>query len=1289
MSGTLLDQLPDLMLRDEHRLRRRLAQARTEGERAAVGDAIEAAQQRVAVRRASVPPVSYPEQLPIASRVDDVREAIRDHQVVVVAGETGSGKTTQLPKVCLELGRGVRGQIGHTQPRRIAARTVADRIAEELGGELGDVVGYQVRFNATVSDRTLIKVMTDGILLAEIAHDRLLRRYDTIIIDEAHERSLNIDLLLGYLAQLLPRRPDLKVVITSATIDTERFAAHFSEALGGRTVPIIEVSGRSYPVELRYRPLERDGRELDQPQAIVEAVRELAAEGPGDILVFCSGEREIRDAADALGRGKDAARLADEVIPLFARLSVAEQHRVFAPHRGRRVVLATNVAETSLTVPGIRYVVDAGNARISRYSFRTKVQRLPIERVSQASALQRAGRCGRLSNGICIRLYSQEDHDSRPPFTDPEITRTNLASVLLQMAALGLGDPGEVDDFPFVDAPDRRGIRDGLALLDELGALTRPTPGGHARLTAIGRQLTRLPIDPRLGRMVLEAARLGCLPEVAVIAAALSIQDPRERPADKQQAADASHARFADPTSDFLAILGLWRHLATEQRSRSSSSFRRMCAAEFLHYLRVREWQDLVSQLRNAAEGLDLGGAPNGWFESDAAAPPDVVHQALLAGLLSHIGMRDGERRDYLGARGTRFAIFPGSGLVKKPPRWAMAAELVETSRLWARVVARIDPAWVEPLAEHLTTRTYSEPHWEKRRGQVMAYERVTLYGLPLVTGRKVGYGKIDPELSRELFIRRALVEDDWRTHHAFFAANQRLRDEVGEYEQRTRRRDLIVDDETLFDFYDKRIGPDVVSGAHFDSWWKRVRRRNPDLLTLTVQSLQASDETIDETAYPDEISRDSRRFPLSYAFEPGSADDGVTVHVPLALLPQVSGGDELGWQVPGRRRELVVALLRSLPKTLRRSFTPPTTVAAQVLPELDPDEPLLAALERALRRRTGVTVTREDWQLDKLPPDLRPTFAVTGEDGDVVATSKDLAALRTSLQPQVQAAVAQAGGGLERTGLRGWPGGALPRTVTNETPNGIVTAYPALVDRGESVDVRLLASRAEQEPAMWDGTRRLLILTTASPVKTISSRLGTRAKLVLAAHPYAGVAALLADCHSAAVDQLMARAGGPAWDEPSWTQLQAAVRSGVAAATSAIVGQVEDIVAGAADVLALLSKPGPAAAAEARDDVRSQLEALVGAGFVTRAGADRLPDLRRYVRAMKRRLEQVASDPERDRVRMREVQDLTAAAGKAAPDVAEQARWLIEELRVSVFAQSLGTRQPVSVQRVWRLLDG
>jgi ATP-dependent helicase HrpA len=1286
----LRDLLPGLMLRDEHRLHRRLSAAGSAKELASIAEAITAAEARVQRRKEALPRISYPAELPITARIDDIRDAIRDHQVVVIAGETGSGKTTQLPKICLELGRGVRGLIGHTQPRRIAARAVADRIAEEVQTELGDLIGYQVRFTDHTSERTLAKIMTDGILLTEIAHDRLLRRYDTLIIDEAHERSLNIDLILGYLAQLLPRRPDLKVIVTSATIDTERFAAHLERHVGG-PVPVLEVSGRSYPVEIRYRPGDDAAEELDQPQAIVQAVRELCAEGPGDVLVFCSGEREIRDAQEALDRalrpGRPAAS-ASEIVPLYSRLSVAEQHRVFAPHTGRRIVLATNVAETSLTVPGIRYVVDTGNARISRYSYRTKVQRLPIEKISQASARQRAGRCGRLEDGICIRLYSQEDFDSRPAFTDPEITRTNLASVLLQMAALGLGDPGQVEDFPFLDAPDRRGVRDGLALLYELGALERGSNGRPAKLTVIGRRLTRLPIDPRLGRMVLEADRLGCLDEVLVIAAGLSIQDPRERPADKQQAADQSHARFADPTSDFLSLFHLWRYLGEQQRERSASSFRRMCSAEFLHYLRVREWQDLVGQLRSVARDLELPVRTPRREGGEAAADPVSVHTALLSGLLSHIGMRDGDKRDYAGARGSRFLIFPGSGLAKQPPRWVMAAELVETSRLFARTVARIEPEWVEPLATHLTTRTYSEPHWEKRRGQVMAYERVTLYGLPIVAGRKVGYGSIDPVLARDLFIRRALVEGDWRTHHAFLAANQQLRSEVAELESRTRRRGIVVDDETLFEFYDRRIPADVVSGRHFDSWWKKARRRNPDLLTLTADQLIAAD--VDRAAFPDEMERDAVRFPVSYTFEPGAADDGITVHIPLAQLTQTGTGeaDELSWQVPGRREELIVALLRSLPKQLRRPFTPPTTVAAEVAARIDPAEPLLAGLARELRRRSGIAIPDGAWQLDKLPPHLRPTFAVQDESAATIATGKDLSELRRRLAPQVRAAVAAAGGDLERGGLTSWPGGTLPRTVERAGATGVLTAYPALVDEGDSVAVRVLTTPQEQAAAMAAGTRRLLLLTNPSPLRAVAGRLGTRAKLVLASYPYGPVADLLADCLAAAVDELTAQAGGPAWDEPGWERLHTTVRDGLNGTFSRTVSQIEPLVADIADVRALLARPAPATVADARADMRAQLDALAGPGFVAAAGVAGLADLRRYVRAMKRRLDQVAADPVRDASRMREVHELQEAVRSASPDVRREVRWMIEELRVSLFAQSLGTKGPISAQRIWRVLD-
>src|SRR6266508_680183 len=727
---------------------------------------------RRAARRANLPVVSYPAALPISQKKDEILAALRDHQVVVVAGETGSGKTTQLPKICLELGRGVRGMIGHTQPRRLAARTVAERITEELRTPLGGAGGYQVRFTDQVGDVTLVKLMTDGILLAELQRDRMLRRYDTLIVDEAHERNLNVDFILGYLKRLLPRRGDLKVVITSATIDPERFSRHFGGA------PVVEVSGRTYPVEVRYRPIVADAGDADrdQTQAVCDAVDELCAEGPGDVLVFLSGEREIRDTADALRR---QVRPGTEILPLYARLSAAEQHRVFKTHAGRRVVLATNVAETSLTVPGIKYVVDPGSARISRYSHRTKVQRLPIEPVSQASADQRKGRCGRVSAGICIRLYSEEDFASRPEFTEPEILRTNLASVILQMTAVGLGDMAA---FPFVDAPDRRDVKAGVQLLEELGALEASGHAARRRLTPLGRKLAQLPLDPRLARMVVEADRNACVREVMVIAAALSIQDPRERPTDRQEAADQQHRRFADPGSDFLAYLNLWQYLRERQKALSSSQFRKLCRTEFLNYLRIREWQDIYGQLRQTVKplGITLNREP---------ADPHAVHLSLLAGLLSHVGLKDPEKQEYLGARGARFAVFPGSALFKKPPRWVMAAELVETSRLWGRIAARIEPEWIEPLAGHLVKRSYSEPHWERERGAVVAYERVTLYGVPVVARRKVGYGRVDPELSRELFIREALVGGDWDTHHAFFQANRKLLEDVEELEDRARRR--------------------------------------------------------------------------------------------------------------------------------------------------------------------------------------------------------------------------------------------------------------------------------------------------------------------------------------------------------------------------------------------------------------------------------------------------------------------------------------------------------------------
>ncbi|MFZ5869247.1 MAG: ATP-dependent RNA helicase HrpA, partial [Actinomycetota bacterium] len=1220
---------------------------------------------------------------------DEIAAAIRDHQVVVVAGETGSGKTTQLPKICLELGRGVRGTIGHTQPRRIAARSVAERVAEELGTELGTTVGYKVRFTDSSREDTLVKVMTDGVLLAEIAGDRSLAAYDTIIIDEAHERSLNIDFLLGYLEQLLPRRPDLKVVITSATIDPERFSRHFDDA------PVIEVSGRTYPVEVRWSPFDPD--ETDQVQAVCDAVQDLTREGPGDVLVFLSGEREIRDTADALRgmRLRDTAPV--EILPLYARLSAAEQHRVFAPHPGRRVVLATNVAETSLTVPGIRYVVDPGTARISRYSHRTKVQRLPIEPISQASARQRAGRCGRVSDGVAVRLYSEEDFAGRPEFTDPEILRTNLASVILQMSALGLGD---VAAFPFVDPPDPRQVKDGLALLHELGAIDPSEPDPSRRLTPLGRRLAQFPLDPRLGRMILEAERNGCVREVLAITAALSIQDPRERPADKQEAADAQHRRFRDETSDFLAYLNLWNYLTEQQRALSSSAFRRMCRAEFLSYLRVREWQDLFAQLRDVAKsvGIEVNRAP---------AEPAQVHQSLLAGLLSHIGMKQGDRNEFLGARGSRFAVFPGSALFKKPPAWVMTAELVETSRLWGREVARIEPEWVEALAGHLVKRVYSEPHWSRKQGAVMAYEKVLLYGVPVVSSRRVGYARVDPELSRELFIRHALVEGDWETHHRFFAENRRLLADVEELEHRARRRDILVDDETLFDFYDRRVPADVVSARHFDAWWKKERHRDPDLLTFSMDLLVSSGaELVDERDFPRTWRAGGVELPLSYQFEPGSDADGVTVHVPVAVLNQVDA-DGFDWQVPGLREELVTALIRSLPKAVRKRFVPAPDHARTVLHRL-PEEPdgrsLTDAVGAELRLLTGVEVAPQDWDLGRVPDHLRMTFRVEDDRGRVLGEGKDLEALRRRLAPAVRTAVSRAvgrrgqGSHLERSGLTDWTVGALPRTVeTAGTAGHTVRGYPALVDEGDAVAVRVLAGEAEQRQAMWAGTRRLLLLTGAPAPAAVASRvLDNQAKLVLSRNPHGSVDALLADCLTCAVDALLAEAGGPAWDEDGFRRLQRQVQGRLEQTLADVLQLTARVLAEAHAVSREVEPAVSLAVLPSLTDVRQQLADLVHPGFVAATGLRRLPDLLRYLRAMRRRLEKLPSDPVRDRDSTGVVQRLEAEYAETVAKLPQQrrtdddvvaVRWLLQELRVSLFAQGVGTAVPVSEKRIRRAL--
>lgn len=1284
----LSGQISQMMLRDQRRLRRRLESARkiTDQDKlsAIAGDIqrdIDAGMQSIANRKATCPKVSYPENLPVSQKKDELLAAIRDHQVVIIAGETGSGKTTQIPKICLELGRGIQGIIGHTQPRRLAARSVASRIADELNVTLGSSIGYKVRFNDRMGENTLVKLMTDGILLAEIQQDRFLSQYDTIIIDEAHERSLNIDFILGYLRQLLPKRPDLKVIITSATIDPQRFSRHFNNA------PIIEVSGRTYPVEVRYRPIadESDEGDRDQQQAILDAVDELMHEAPGDILVFLSGEREIRDTADALNK-RDLPHT--EVLPLYARLSNSDQNRVFQSHTGRRIILATNVAETSLTVPGIKYVIDPGTARISRYSFRTKVQRLPIEPISQASANQRKGRCGRVSDGVCIRLYAEQDFLSRPEFTDPEILRTNLASVILQMTAIGLGD---IAGFPFVEAPDKRNILDGVRLLEELGAMVQQD-NGHSQLTAIGRQLAQLPIDPRLARMVLEGQKNGCVREMMIITSALSIQDPRERPLEKQQASDEKHRRFSDKESDFIAFVNLWNYLKQQQEELTSAQFRKLCKTDFLNYLRVREWQDVYTQLRQVVK--ELGFAVN-------SIPADFrsIHTGLLSGLLSHIGQKDVEKPEFSGARNARFSIFPASGLFKKPPKWVMVAELVETTRLWGRIAARIDPEWIEPMAQHLIKRSYSEPHWEKAQGAVMASEKVTLFGLAIVAERKVNYGAIDPIVSRELFIRHALVEGDWQTRHPFFKANLRLLSEVEELENKSRRRDILVDDETLFAFYDRRIGDEVVSSRHFDAWWKKVAKQQPDLLNFEKSMLiKEGAGDISALDYPNSWHQGNLKLKISYQFEPGNHADGVTVHVPLPILNQV---EEQGfdWQIPGLRRELVIALIKSLPKPVRRNFVPAPNYAEAFLERAKPFEmSLLDSLERELRRMTRVTVSRDSWQLDMIPDHLKITYRVVDDKNKTLAEGPDLQALKQKLKGKVQETLsAVADDGIEQSGLHIWSFGSLPDVFEQKRGGYAVKAYPALVDEKSSVGIQLFETEQEQQQAMWQGTRRLLLLNIPSPVKYLHEKLPNKAKLGLYFNQFGNVLDLIDDCIACGVDKLIAEHGGPSWQEEGFNQLHERIRAELNETVVEIAKQVEQILTTAHSVNKRLKGRVDMTMALALSDIKVQLSGLIYAGFVCQSGWKRLPDILRYLQAIERRMEKLPVDPNRDRVQMLKVesvqksyQQLVNKLPPHKPVAAEimDIRWMIEELRVSYFAQQLGTPYPISDKRILQAIE-
>ncbi|MCJ0818154.1 ATP-dependent RNA helicase HrpA [Vibrio vulnificus] len=1287
-AASLRKALSQCLIKDRFRLSKRIAGAskiNKESARNAVFDeiALDIAKSMMEVEQRSryQPKIEYPEILPVSQKKDDIADAIAHHQVVIVAGETGSGKTTQLPKICAELGRGKFGLIGHTQPRRLAARSVANRIAEEMETQLGDFVGYKVRFNDQISENTQIKLMTDGILLAEIQHDRFLNQYDTIIIDEAHERSLNIDFILGYLKELLPRRPDLKVIITSATIDPERFSNHFGGA------PIIEVSGRTYPVETRYRPLGGETEDdRDQLEGIFDAVDELCDEGLGDILIFMNGEREIRDTADALAKRK----LKDtEIVPLYARLSAGEQNKIFQPHTGRRIVLATNVAETSLTVPGIKYVIDPGTARISRYSYRTKVQRLPIEPVSQASANQRKGRCGRVQEGICIRLYSEDDFNSRPEFTDPEILRTNLASVILQMTALGLGD---IEAFPFVEAPDKRNILDGVRLLEELGAINSNAKDPKKRLTAVGKQLARLPIDPRLARMVLEAPRFGCLKEVMIIAAALSIQDPRERPSDKQQSADDKHRRFYHEDSDFLTFVNLWNHIQKQQKALSGNQFRRQCKDDYLNYLRVREWQDVYFQIHQSMREMEfkLNSEPGSY---------DAVHSAILTGLLSHIGMKDQEKNEYHGARNARFHIFPGSGLFKKQPKWVMSAELVETSKLWGRIIAKIQPEWIEPLAKHLIKRSHSEPHWSKKQAAVMAYEKVMLYGIPIVPKRLVNYGNIDASVSREIFIRSALVEGDWETKHAFFKQNRKLLLEVEELEHKSRRRDILVDDEELFQFYDQRVGTEVVSGRHFDTWWKQASKKEPELLNYEKEMLFKGDAShVTDLDYPNFWHQNGLKLKLSYQFEPGDDSDGVTVHIPLPILNQIDPAG-FDWQIPGLRHELVVSLIKSLPKTLRKNFVPAPNYADAFLSRVTAMEmPLLDALEKELRRMTGATVLREDWKLDQVPDHLKVTFRAVDERNRKLKEHKDLHELKESLKEKVQETLSKvADDDIEQQGLHTWSFGELPQVYQQKRGGYQVKAFPALVDNKDSVEIKLYETEQEQISAMKAGQRRLILLNVPSPIKYLHANLPNKSKLGLYFNPYGKVLDLIDDCIACGVDKLIEDQGGLVWEPEKFEALKEHVRAELGDTVVDIAKQVETILTTAFNINKKLKGKIDFTMAFALSDIKAQIEGLIFKGFATECGWKRLPDILRYMKAIERRMEKLPIDPNKDRLHMLKIESVVKdykellnkiPKGLAVPENVKEIRWMIEELRVSFFAQQLGTPYPVSDKRVKNAIE-
>ncbi len=1287
---SLASQVAACMSKDQFRFRSRIrrfnkiAAEKQQTYLANLAKEIEASAVLANARTNQVPNIDYPD-LPVSEKKQDIADAILGHQVVIIAGETGSGKTTQIPKICLELGRGIKGLIGHTQPRRLAARTVSNRIAEELKTPIGHHVGFKIRFSDQVSDSTYIKLMTDGILLAEIQQDRFLNQYDTIIIDEAHERSLNIDFILGYMKQLLPKRPDLKLIITSATIDPQRFSKHFNDA------PIIEVSGRTYPVEMRYKAI--DSGDYDQIKGITEAVDDLLAEPRGDILVFLSGEREIRETADALAKQKYANT---EILPLFARLSNAEQNKVFASHRtGRRIVLATNVAETSLTVPGIKYVIDPGTARVSRYSVRSKVQRLPIEAISQASANQRAGRCGRVSNGICIRLYSEEDFLSRDVFTDPEILRTNLASVILQMMSLGLG---KIDAFPFVQPPDSRAINDGFKLLEELGAIDGDKNRQH--LSALGRQLAKLPVDPRYARMVIEGARLNSLREVAVIAAGLSIQDPRERPQDKKQQADEAHQAFTNKDSDFLSFYQLWLLYQEQKAALSANQLRTWCKKNFVNFMRMREWQDIVVQLNRATTDLGLS-------QGNQDADYQAIHQAIASGLLSHIGNKDKDR-EYLGARNSKFMIFPGSGLAKAQPKWVMVAELVETAHLFGRVAAKIEPHWVEPLAKHLTNTEYSEPHWSKKQGVVQGFEKVTLYGLVLVSQRRITFSQIDPVASREIFIRDALVNMDTKLNFEFLQTNQALIEEIENLEDKSRRRDLLVDENTLVDFYAQHLPDHVCSEASFKKWWKSQSTKNPALLNFDPDALLKKDtQHIDGYSFPESFKQGNLNLKLTYHFEPKDPDDGVSLMVPLALLNQVTT-QGLDWLIPGLRHELIVSLIKGLPKSVRRNFVPAPNYADACLADIQPVDKqgqavaFLQALSLKLKRMTGVDVATESWPLEKLPQHLVFNIKVVDNKGKLLAQGRDLHALQQALKGKVSQNLKKvATPELEQTGLVEWTLDALPEEFVNKAGGYEVKAYPGLVREGQTVAVKLFEQKHLADHAHQVGLRQLILLGIPSPVKYLQDKLPNKAKLGLYFNPFGQINALINDCINAGIDQLIKEYKDKHQldirDKAHFSECSDYVRQEINETVLNIAQKVEVGLTIAHQIKKKMKGNVPLNLIYAHGHIKAQLDALVYKEFVADIGVERLNDWQRYIKAIAKRLEKLPIDPTKDKLHQLNIEKAQGAyqaklnqvpPNAPIPETLQDVRWMLHELHVSFFAQQLGTTSPISVKRILNHLE-